>query len=261
MIIDKINKKDNLISIITACFNSEKHIINAIDSILSQTYDNIEYIIVDGGSTDKTIELIKSKEHLFKGKLKWVSEADKGIYDALNKGINLSTGDVIGFLHSDDFFSSVNIISEINECFKITNCDGLYGDLQYVDNISLKVVRYWKSKKFHPKLLYKGWMPAHPTLFLKKDIYLSTGDFNIKYKISADYDFIIRVFKRPDFTFHYLSKVISIMRLGGASNLRKNLIQKMKEDIHIIKHNKLRPYLIVFLLKNILKISQFFNNK
>jgi glycosyltransferase involved in cell wall biosynthesis len=260
MIIDKINKKDNLISIITACFNSEKHIINAIDSILSQTYDNIEYIIVDGGSTDKTIELIKSKEHLFKGKLKWISEADNGIYDALNKGVNLSTGDVIGFLHSDDFFSSVNIISEINECFKITNCDGLYGDLQYVDN-NLKVIRYWKSEKFKSKLLYKGWMPAHPTLFLKNDIYKSIGEFNIKYEISADYDYILRVFRQNNYVFHYLPKVISIMRLGGASNIRGNLIKKMKEDIQIIKHNKLRPYFIVFLLKNVLKIGQFIKNK
>ena len=192
------------ISIITACFNSEKYITNTFNSILNQSYKNIEYIVVDGGSTDKTVDIIKENEHLFGGALKWVSESDNGIYDALNKGIDMDTGDVIGFLHSDDFFSSENVLEEINKSFKQTNIAGVYGDLKYVDINTLNVIRYWKSKKFKSNLLNKGWMPAHPTLFLKREVYKSIGKFNINYKISADYDYILRVFKQKSLFFNYL---------------------------------------------------------
>lgn len=245
------------ISIITACFNSEKYITNTFNSILNQSYKNIEYIVVDGGSTDKTVDIIKENEHLFGGALKWVSESDNGIYDALNKGIDMATGDVIGFLHSDDFFSSENVLEEINKSFKQTNIAGVYGDLKYVDINTLNVIRYWKSKKFKSNLLNKGWMPAHPTLFLKREVYKSIGKFNINYKISADYDYILRVFKQKSLFFNYLPIVVSVMRLGGASNTSKNLIKKMKEDLIIMKANNLKPALLVFFLKNILKLNQF----
>ena len=210
-------------------------------------------------SFDNTISIIKDFKQ---EKIKLISEKDEGIYDALNKGIRLANGDIIGFLHSDDYFACDNIISDIVEKFNDTLCHGLYGNLQYVDKSNtLKVIRNWESSRFFLKLLKKGWMPPHPTLFLRSSICEEVGHFNTNYKISADYDFILRVFKRESLDFEYLPKVITKMRIGGESNRSlSNILHKIKEDYIIIKNNNIGGF-ITLILKNTSKIKQFFNTK
>lgn len=242
------------ISIITVCYNSEKTIEKTIQSVLSQTYDNIEYVIIDGKSNDDTLSIIKKYED----KITWISEADKGLYDAINKGLKIASGDIIGLMHSDDVFASNDVLAVISETFEKDNCSGTYGDLVYTkqDDIN-KVVRYWKSKKFTKSLLKKGWMPAHPTLYLKKEVYNTFGGFNLNYKIAADYDFVTRVFSADELSFSYIPKVITKMRLGGASNASiKHIIQKSKEDFKIIKTNKIGNFSTLFF-KNFSKFIQF----
>ena len=169
-------------SLITATYNSLSSIHSVLDSVRAQTHSDIEWIIVDGGSTDGTLDFIKENEKYID---KYVSEKDKGIYDALNKGVKMASGDVIGFLHSDDFLASSEIIATINNVFSANQVDGVYGDLEYVEKENTnKVVRYWKSKTFQYSLLKKGWMPAHPTVFLKKEVYQKHGFFNTNLKIS-----------------------------------------------------------------------------
>ena len=147
-----------------------------------------------------------------------ISEKDSGLYDAINKGILNATGDVIGLLHSDDLLASSNVISKLVTKIQNENLDGVYGDLQYVDKINTnKIIRFWRSCKFNPNLLRKGWMPAHPTLILKKEVYLEHGVFDKSYKISADYDFMLRIFKNSNLKFGYLPIVVTKMRVGGAS--------------------------------------------
>ena len=248
------------ISIITATYNSGKTLEVCMDSVLHQTYKDIEYILIDGKSKDDTLEVIKSKAEQH-ANVVYVSEPDKGIYDALNKGIAKATGDVIGFVHSDDFLADPTIISKIAEAFDSEALDGIYGNLHYVqcDDID-KIVRNWVSQPFTPRLLNRGWMPAHPTLFLKKDVYIKYGQFNLDYKIAADYDFILRVFKQEHHNFKYLPFTITKMRVGGASNRSlKNLIQKTKEDFKAANTNNIRFPIKVILQKNLSKIPQWFS--
>jgi len=244
------------ISIITATYNSEKHIQGVIASIASQTYKNIEWVVVDGASKDATVNVIKEN---FTGELNILSEPDKGIYDALNKGLVLATGDIIGFLHSDDFFENETVIERIVAQFQLTNCDGVYGDLRYVKaEDTAKIVRHWKSNPFHSSLLKKGWMPAHPTLFLKKEVYQKHGNFDTSFKISADYDFMLRILKDTTLNFAYLPQVITNMRVGGASNTLGNIQQKMKEDLKALRQNQISTPYITLFRKNTSKITQFF---
>lgn len=244
-----------IISIITATFNVESTIETAIKSVINQSYSAIEYIIIDGGSTDKTLNIInkyKSNIHHL------ISEPDTGIYDALNKGIQKATGDVIAFLHADDLYDNNLIIEKIANTFKRGDYDAVYGDLEYVQHQNPnKVIRYWKSEPFKPSLLKKGWMPAHPTLFVRRNIYQTIGNFNLNYKISADYDFILRFFSKPNYSFCYLPGVIVKMRVGGASNKSlKNIILKSKEDISALKLNSVGG-ILTLAWKNLSKIPQF----
>lgn len=248
------------ISIITATYNSAKTLEVCMDSVLNQTYDDIEYILVDGNSKDGTLDLIKSKAQKHEN-VSWISEPDKGIYDALNKGILKATGDVVGFVHSDDFLANKTIVSKIANAFKSEKVDGVYGNLHYVrfDNVD-DVIRNWKSQDFKIKLLGRGWMPAHPTLFLKSDIYRTNGKFNLDYRIAADYDFILRIFKNPLNKFYYLPETITKMRVGGLSNRNlSNLILKTTEDYRAAKTNHIRLPLITIGLKNLSKIPQWFS--
>lgn len=248
------------ISIITATYNSAKTLEVCMDSVLNQDYTNIEYIVVDGGSTDATLDLITSKAEKHANIL-YNSEPDKGIYDALNKGIAKASGDVIGFVHSDDFLADPTIISSIAEAFKSGSIEGVYGNLHYVQfDDTTKVVRNWSSQAYAPKLLKRGWMPAHPTLFLKKKVYDTHGNFNLNYKIAADYDFILRIFKQGNYNFKYLPLTIMKMRVGGASNRSvSNLIQKTKEDYRAAKTNGMALPILVILQKNLSKIPQWFS--
>jgi glycosyltransferase len=245
------------ISIITATYNSANTIATCMKSVVNQDYKNIEYLIIDGNSKDATMMVVQdfAKNH---PQIKYVSEPDKGIYDALNKGIAAASGDVIGFVHSDDFLASKTIITAIVKAFKEQQVDGVYGNLHYVaiENTD-KIVRNWVSEPFQSKLLKRGWMPAHPTLYLKKSIYDKYGVFNIAYKIAADYEFILRIFKLSNLKFAYLPQTIVKMRVGGASNRNlRNLIQKTKEDYKAISTHIIGGVGCV-LYKNFSKIKQF----
>jgi glycosyltransferase len=228
-----------------------------MDSVVMQDYCSIEYIIIDGISSDSTTDIVNNYQARY-SYIKMVSENDSGIYDALNKGLAMATGDVIGFLHSDDLFPSNTIISELVSKIDNDNLDGIYGDLQYVTKENTdKTIRFWKSCEFRPKLLRIGWMPAHPTLFLKKEIYLKHGHFNKSFEISADYDFMLRVLKDNTLKFGYLQKVITKMRLGGASNRSvKNIMKKTKEDLRALRLNNIGG-IFSLILKNTSKIKQF----
>ncbi|WP_282124757.1 glycosyltransferase family 2 protein [Algibacter mikhailovii] len=243
-------------SIITATYNSIKTLPHVLQSIMSQKFDHIEWIVIDGGSTDGTIDFIKQHQDNIS---RWTSEDDAGIYDALNKGIRYATGDIIGFLHSDDIFASSNVLNAMATVFNDTKVDGVYGDLQYVNQGNTKIIRHWESCDFQPKLLKRGWMPPHPTLFLRKAIYQKYGHFDLSYSIAADYDFMLRILKDESLTFDYLPEVITKMRFGGASNKSiKNIIQKTKEDYRAITSNKVGNMFSI-VRKNTSKIKQFFN--
>ena len=245
------------ISIIVATYNSSKTIRSCLDSIFNQNYSNIEINLIDGKSSDNTLDIVKNYNR--KIPIKIISEEDNGIYDALNKGIYSSIGDVIGFVHSDDILASSTIFSEIIKKISLENFDGVYGDLQYVDfDKTDKVIRNWKSCDFNDKLLKRGWMPAHPTFFLKRGVYDKHGGFNLNYSISSDYDFMIRVLNDYSLKFCYLPRVISKMRVGGSSNRSlKNILKKSREDYIIIKKNKVGNF-ITLVRKNLLKINQYF---
>lgn len=244
------------ISIITATYNNEETILDTISSVVSQTYINIEHIIIDGASKDKTLSLIKENSTKI---VKLISEPDNGIYDALNKGIRNATGDVIVFLHADDIFAEKTIIENAVKLFQEQQTDSIYGDLQYVSKQDTdKIIRYWKSGKFKLSKLKRGWMPPHPTFFVKKNIYNKFGKFDTNFRIAADYDIILRFLGKHKISTAYLPKVMIKMRIGGESNKSfKNIIKKMKEDVKALKKNKLGGWHTVFL-KNIIKIPQLF---
>jgi glycosyltransferase len=228
-------------------------------SVLQQSYESIEYVIIDGNSKDGTLAIVKKYQLNYpQVTFKIISEPDNGIYDALNKGIAKATGDIIGFVHSDDVLESETILSEIVRAFQNKALDGVYGDLQYVSHSNTnQVIRYWKSRSFHPKLLKQGWMPAHPTLFLKRAVYKKYGNFDLSYKIAADYDFMLRILKEETLEFSYIPKIITKMRVGGMSNRSiKNIVQKSKEDYRAVRSNKVGGLLSV-LRKNTSKIKQF----
>lgn len=244
------------ISIITATYNSSKTIAETIASIYSQKYPDIEHIVIDGKSKDNTLQIIESIPNRVS---KIVSEPDKGIYDAMNKGIDLVTGDIVGILNSDDFYSSDDIISDVAGIFQKTNCDAIYGDLEYVNEINTnKVVRYWKSKEYKKGLFKTGWHPAHPTFFVKKEIYEKYGNFNLKYRIAADYEIMLRFIEKNKIKTVYLPKTMVKMRTGGASNKSlKNIIQANKECYSAWKDNGLSISPLIFLMKPFSKIFQF----
>ncbi|CDF80619.1 glycosyltransferase (GT2) [Formosa agariphila KMM 3901] len=247
------------VSIITATYNSEKTVGDCLQSVLNQDYKDIEYIVIDGASKDDTLNIINEIQQKHENVIS-VSEPDKGIYDALNKGIEKASGNIVGFLHSDDFFASNQTISNIVKAFKTDDIDGVYGDLHYINSTnSDKIVRNWKSKPFSDDLLKQGWMPAHPTLFLKKAVYNKHGLFNLNFKIAADYDLMLRIFKDKSLQFNYLPEVITKMRVGGASNRSlKNIWLKTREDYMAVKGNKLENPALVICSKNLSKIPQLF---
>ena len=245
------------VSIITVVWNNKETIRDAINTVLSQTYKNIEYIIIDSASTDGTLEIIQNYGDKVS---RIVSESDKGIYDGLNKGVSLATGDIIAFLHSDDVYANETVISDIVNCFD-NDTQGVYGDLVYTDKEDVnKVLRHWKSCDFSPSLLKKGWMPPHPTLFLRREIYQQYGAFDMSFKIASDYDFMLRILS-SNISVKYLPEVLYKMRIGGASNKSiANILQKSKEDLKALKKNNIGG-LYALLYKNISKIPQFLFKK
>ena len=244
------------VSIITATYNNENTVEDTVLSVSSQTYKNIEHIIIDGSSSDNTIQIIRKHQVKI---AKIISEPDRGIYDALNKGIKYASGDIICFLHADDIYADYTVIEKAVNLFSEKQIDSIYGDLQYVAKEDTgKIIRYWKSGKFTFSKLKKGWMPPHPTFLVKKEIYENCGVFDTNFKIAADYDIILRFLGKHKISTAYLPEVMIKMRIGGESNKSlKNIIKKMKEDVKALKKNKLGGWQTV-IMKNIIKIPQLF---
>lgn len=242
------------ISIITITYNSAKTLQRALASVQEQTYSDIEHIIVDGASTDGTREIIEAyaAQH---ANVRWISEKDEGIYNALNKGIRMTTGDVIGFLHSDDVFQSSDSIKDIAQAFVSSQADVVYGDLQYCK--ANKVVRRWKSNDFHPGSLKFGWMPPHPTVYVRKEVYEQVGEYDEWFRISADYDMLLRIFT-AGYKSCYLPQVLVCMETGGASNKNsKARLSKTQEDYIVLKKNHVGAGLLTVACKQIRKVKQF----
>ena len=244
------------ISVITVTYNNQQTIEQSIQSVLNQNYKDVEYIVIDGNSTDDTLSIINK----YRDKIALIiSEADKGMYDALNKGIMKATGDIIGFLHADDFYPSDKILEKVEQTFKIYATQSVYGDLDYVSPQNpKKIIRKWKSGKFEFNELRKGWMPPHPTFFVLREVYWKYGFFNLNYKIAGDYDLMLRFLGKHKITTAYLPEVLVKMRWGGKSNKSiKNIILKSKEDYKALKNNKIGGLYSLFM-KNFRKINQFF---
>jgi glycosyltransferase len=244
------------ISVITATWNSALTVEDTIKSVIYQDYSDIEYIIIDGASTDSTLDLIKSYGDIVST---LVSEKDKGIYDALNKGIGLATGDVVGFLHSDDVFADESVISRVAEEFSKGCMEAVYGDLDYVSRSdTTKIVRRWVSGRFDRDKFRNGWMPPHPTFYLKRKHYVSLGGFNLKFSIAADYDSMLRYCWKNKINAGYIPEVLIKMRVGGESNRSLlNIFKKTREDRVAMIENGIRP-MRGLLYKNLSKIQQFF---
>lgn len=244
------------VTIITVCYNSEKTIEDTIQSVLNQDYPNIEYIIIDGLSTDSTLKIVNN----YKGKIsKIVSEKDAGLYDAINKGITSASGDIIANLNSDDFYIDNKVITDVVTKMEKEKSDSLYADLYYVDAIDTnKVTRHWVSGNYQQGQFFKGWMPPHPTFFVKKEIYNKYGDFNLNFKSAADYEIMLRFIHKHKCSISYLPRVVVKMRIGGVSNASLlNRIKANREDkkAWIVNGLKPKPYTLIF--KPLSKIGQF----
>jgi len=249
------------VSVITVVRNNVDYIEDCIRSVLEQTYDNIEYIIIDGESSDGTLDII---DRYKSGIREVISEKDKGHIYAWNKGLKQATGDIVGFLHSDDIYADNKVISDFVEAFKLDGVDGVdcvYGDLVYVQRKNTnKVVRYWRSGEGNRAKIASGWMPPHPTLFIKKEIYERYGYYNIDFRISADYEIMLRFLYMHRIYMHYMHRLCVKMRTGGISNRSIfTLMQKSYEDYRACKIYGLRKAAYTVMLKNFRKIPQFFN--
>ena len=242
------------ISIITITYNSAATLQHALDSVLSQTYPDIEHVLVDGASRDGTRELIEkyAREH---ANVRWVSEKDGGIYNAINKGIRMATGDIIGFLHSDDQLYSADSIEQVAEAFESSHVDVVYGDLQYCKGG--RVVRRWKSNAFSPRSLKFGWMPPHPTVYVRREVYQQVGEYDEWFSIAADYDMMLRIFK-TGYKTHYIPSVLVSMETGGASNRSTRArLSKTQEDCIALRKNHVGAGFLTVACKQLRKIRQF----
>jgi glycosyltransferase involved in cell wall biosynthesis len=251
------------ISIITVTFNSAVTIKNTIESVLYQTYPDIEYIIIDGNSKDNTINIIKQYESKFKGRMQWVSEKDNGMYDAMNKGIRMATGDVIGIINSDDFYHRNDIIEEIAKAFEHKEIQATIADVRFVnpDNLE-KTVRYYSSKNFSIARFRFGFMPAHPTFFTYKKNFEKYGFYQIDYKIAADYELLIRFLYTNKLKYLYLPLDVMKMRTGGMSTVswKSNLLLN-KEIVRGCKENGIYTNLLILSLKYFVKVFELILTK
>ncbi len=248
----------NKISIITVTYNCVNTLGDTIKSVNAQTARNeIEFIVIDGQSTDGTIDLLKDKQNEIDH---WISEKDSGIYDAMNKGLKIASGQWVGFLHADDMFFSDNVVEEIILEADRSKCNVIYGNLDYISaDQPHKVVRHWQSQAYNKKLLKRGWMPAHPTVYIENDHIKTVGFYNTDFKIAADYEYMLRLFQHPVTTSKFIDSTFVNMRLGGVSNnSMKNILRKSKEDYRALKLNKVGGIYALFI-KNFSKLIQFVN--
>ena len=244
------------ISVITITYNSAATIGDTVRSVVEQDYADVEYIIVDGLSKDNTLEIVNK----YKAKIaKVISEKDEGLYFAINKGIELATGDVIAILHSDDFFIDNKVLSRVAEKFRSTNADAVYGDLYYVnkDNTN-RIVRKWKSGNYKQGMFLQGWMPPHPAFFAKRACYLKFGSFNTKLRSAADYEIMLRFIHKHKIKLAYLPEFLVKMRTGGQSNASvKNRVKANGEDRLAWKLNGLTPRFYTLTVKPLRKVFQY----
>lgn len=246
------------ISLITVTYNSGSTLRDTIKSVLLQTYHDIEYIIVDGLSKDNTMDIVKEYESRFNGRLLWLSEKDKGLYDAMNKGIKMATGEVIGMLNSDDFFTSNSVIKNVVDNFS-NEIDAIYGDVHFVNPSDLnKSVRYYSSKTFRRSLMKLGFMPAHPSFYCRKSCFDVYGVYKTNYKIAADFDLLLRFIYVGNISTKYLPIDMVTMRLGGAStNGLQSLLCIMNEHIRSFKENGVKSNRFLLSLRYLYKLMEF----
>ncbi len=243
-------------SIITVTYNSEKYLADCIRSVHKQNYKNIEHIIIDGKSTDGTIKIIEDNvEHISH----WISETDRGMYDAINKGLQLATGDVVGILNSDDMLATADVIRSIADCFETNKTDAVYGDLVYVaPENTQKVLRFWKGVSYKRFRFRYGWMPAHPTFYMRRELIQQYGLYENHYYTAADYEFMARYLYKYRISATYLEAMIVKMRTGGASNTNiKTRLRANRRDYLAMKKNKIPFPFLVSILKPLIKIPQF----
>lgn len=243
------------VSVITATFNSARTVRDTLVSVRNQDYPIIEHIIIDGGSKDETMAIVSSFPHVAYSQ----SAPDKGIYDAMNRGLQVASGDVIGILNSDDMYSADDIISRVVSCFLNQETDAVYGDLQYVDSVfTEKVLRHWRSGSYRKGSFKLGWMPPHPTFFVRRDVYEQFGVFRLDMGTAADYELMLRFIHKHGIRLQYIPDVLVKMRAGGASNSK--LCSRLKansEDRKAWQVNGLKPLLVTSFLKPLRKVPQF----
>jgi glycosyltransferase involved in cell wall biosynthesis len=234
-------------SIITVCRNAAATIPDTLAAVREQQYGDVEHLVIDGGSTDATLDILRSPEN---AEVRWISEADQGIYDAMNKGLALASGEVIGFLNADDLYADNQVLGRVAEVFADAAVDGVYGDLVYVDREHPeKVARYWRSCSYHPGLFQRGWAPPHPTFFVRREVYERLGGFNLKYGLAADAELMLRFIVKHRITTRYLNNLMVRMRLGGVTNQSfQNILEQNREIIEAFRDNDLAVTLPVFLV-------------
>jgi glycosyltransferase involved in cell wall biosynthesis len=245
---------DIKISLITVTFNAGSTIERCIKSVISQTYKNVEYIIIDGASTDATLQIVNShSDHIHR----FVSEPDQGIYDAMNKGINFATGDIVGMLNADDYFSDNCVLADIARVFEDKNVELAYGDLDYVNQLG-NIFRKWRSGRYTAGKFNWGWMPPHPTFYCRTTLFGEYGGYSLDYGTAADYELMLRFMHKFNLRCFYLKKVIIKMKTGGASN--KNLSSRVKgliNDFRAMRRNGIRSPFVTVFLKRLRKIGQY----
>ncbi len=245
------------VSVITVTYNSAAYLQDCIDSVMGQHYPNIEHIIIDGGSTDGTLDIIKKHQNYISN---WISEKDNSMYDAINKGLKMATGDIIGILNSDDMFASGDVIGAIVGCFNEHQLDAVYGDLVYVNKTNTnKVIRLWKGFSYNRFRFNYGWMPAHPTFYVRRELIDEFGGYETHYFTASDYEFMARYLYRYRVSARYLPKLIVKMRVGGQSNITlKSRLRANRRDYLAMKKNKLPLPLLASILKPIIKLHQYY---
>lgn len=243
------------ISVVTATFNSSATLPATLESLAAQTYANVEHLVIDGGSSDNTMKLVQSDRFTNRVTL---TEPDDGLFDALNKGVARATGEVIGVLHSDDVLGSSDVLASVAREFRDPAVLAVYGNLVYeTREAPHKIIRYWHSGEFALQKLRQGWMPPHPTLYLRRSVYERYGSFDCSYRIAADYDFILRIFPHIADGVRYLDKLFVKMKVGGTSNRSiQNIVAKSAEDLRALRSNKIGGW-GALVLKNTSKIGQF----
>jgi glycosyltransferase involved in cell wall biosynthesis len=244
------------ISVITVCYNSAETIQDTLTSIASQDYPDVEHIVVDGGSKDETVAMVNAASSV----TRFISEPDNGIYDAMNKGIAMATGDIVGTLNADDFYIDNTVLSQIAAVFSDPSVDACYADLIYVDAKNLqRIVRYWQSKTYKMGLFKKGWMPAHPTFFVRRHVYDELGNFDLEFKIQSDFELTMRFLEIYQVNSVYIPKILVKMRTGGVSNNSfKNILQGNIEAYRACKKNQLSISPLFTIQKILSRLPQFF---